>query len=49
MDISLLAEAVTALLTPYLPYLVKPGAKALEEINKKVGGDTHNSSLCTFH
>ena len=39
MDISLLAQSVTALLTPYLPYLVKPGEKALEEISKKVGGE----------
>lgn len=39
MDLGALAHSVTAFLSPLLPYLLKPGEKAVEEIGKKIGGE----------
>jgi len=39
MDVSQLAQVVTTFLTPFLPYLLKVGAKAAEEAGKKFGAD----------
>ncbi len=39
MDIAMLAKDVAALLTPFLPYLLKAGERAAEETGKKLGGD----------
>ena len=38
-DIALVAKEVAAFLIPALPYLVKAGEKAVEEVGKKIGGD----------
>lgn len=40
MDIVALTQAVTAILIPVLPYLLKTGEKAAEEAGKKIGGET---------
>lgn len=37
MDLGALTQTVTAFLSPLLPYLLKPGEKAVEEIGKKIG------------
>ncbi len=39
MDVGVLAHSVTMFLLPVLPYLNKPGEKAVEEIGKKIGGE----------
>lgn len=39
MDITQLAQVVTAFLIPFLPYLLKAGEKAAEEAGKKLGAD----------
>lgn len=39
MDLTQLAQVVTAFLAPFLPYLLKAGEKAAEEAGKKLGGD----------
>jgi predicted XRE-type DNA-binding protein len=39
MDIAVLAQNATAALTPFLPYLLKLGDKAVEEAGKKLGGN----------
>jgi hypothetical protein len=37
MDITILSQAIISFLAPFLPYLVKVGEKASEEIGKKFG------------
>ncbi len=37
MDIQTLAQQLTAFLAPFLPYLLKVGEKAAEEVGKKLG------------
>lgn len=39
MDPKLLAQSVVAFLSPFLPYLVKAGEKAIEEAGKKFGAE----------
>jgi hypothetical protein len=39
MDIATLAKDVTLFLTPFLPYLLKAGEKAVEEAGTKLGGE----------
>ena len=39
MDIQALATNVTGFLAPFLPYLLKAGEKAAEEVGKKLGAD----------
>ena len=39
MDIGVIAQTATAVLVPFLPYLLKFGDKAAEEAAKKVGAD----------
>lgn len=38
-DIALIAKDVAAFLVPALPYLVRAGDKAVEEVGKKIGGE----------
>ena len=47
MDTPAIAQAVTVMLSPLLPYLLKLGDKAAEEAAKKVGGNAweHAKSL----
>jgi hypothetical protein len=40
MDIPALAQDLTTLLIPFLPYLLKAGEKAAEEAGKHIGADT---------
>lgn len=42
MDIVTLTQAVVALLSPLLPFLIKAGEKSVEEIGKKIGESTWN-------
>ena len=39
MDVTQLAQSVTLFLTPFLPYLLKAGEKAIEETGKNMAGD----------
>ena len=40
MDIVALTQAVTTILIPVLPYLLKASEKATEETGKRIGGET---------
>lgn len=40
MDLSVLAQNIITFLAPFLPYLVKGGEQAIQEIGKQFGGDT---------
>ena len=40
MDVGLIAKDVVAFLAPALPVLIKAGEKAVEEVGKKIGGET---------
>lgn len=42
MDIVTLTQALVALLSPLLPFLIKAGEKSVEEIGKKIGESTWN-------
>jgi hypothetical protein len=39
MDITQLAHSAALLLTPFLPYLIKAGERAMEETGKNMAGD----------
>ena len=39
MDIPTLAKQIVVFLTPFLPYLLKAGEKAAEEVGKKLGAE----------
>jgi len=39
MDPAMLAKDVAMFLVPALPYLIKAGEKAVEEVGKKIGGE----------
>jgi hypothetical protein len=39
MDIAALAQDLSTFLVPFLPYLLKAGEKATEEVGKKLGSD----------
>jgi hypothetical protein len=40
MDVTMLAKDLAVFFTPLLPYLLKAGEKAVEEVGKKFGADT---------
>lgn len=40
MDVTMLAKDLAVFFTPLLPYLLKAGEKAVEEVGKKFGNDT---------
>lgn len=42
MDIVILTQALVALLAPLLPFLIKAGEKAVEEVGKKIGESAWN-------
>lgn len=42
IDIALIAKDVAAFLVPALPYLIKAGENAVEEVGKRIGGDAMN-------
>jgi hypothetical protein len=49
MDTTTLAQTVTVVLSPCLPYLLKLGDKAAEEAAKKVGGEVWEVAKKLWH
>lgn len=49
MDIKMLAQEVASFLTPFLPYLLKSGEKAIEEVSKRIGEDVWKSAKALWN